>query len=186
MSKFLVYDIHINGTYHCSARFRKLRELYEALKREFGAGSVGEFPSKTVFYLRKEESNSRRLMLEKFLQSITRNPHMVAGSTFQNFLLNAQNEVERGIEEEVQLDILLPNGKSVLVDVISTSLTDDVLEAVCAHSHTTVNSKYTHHLLIYELKPLALLQHLKFIHHADMRCSQNGSRSHILLWAVSR
>lgn len=132
VSKFVVYNIHINGTYHCSARFSKLHELYETLKREFGAGLLGEFPRKTIFYMRPEESAQRRKLLEKFLQNIARNPHIVKGSTFQNFLLNAQSEVQRDPEENVQLEVYLPNGKSLTVDILSTNQTDDVLETVCS------------------------------------------------------
>jgi hypothetical protein len=81
--------------------------------------------------MRPEESAQRRKLLEKFLQNIARNPHIVKGSTFQNFLLNAQSEVQRDPEENVQLEVYLPNGKSLTVDILSTNQTDDVLETVC-------------------------------------------------------
>lgn len=50
--------------------------------------------------------------------------------TFQTFLLNSQKEVQKGPEEDVQLEIFLVNGKSVNVDIVSTDQTDDVLETV--------------------------------------------------------
>ena len=130
-SKYIVYNIHVNGTYHCSARFSRLRDLYIMLKREFGVGAVGEFPSKTLFYVKKEDTARRRVMIEKFFQNVARVPAIVNGSTFQNFLLNAQSEIQRNPEEDVQLDILLPNGKSIVIDIISTHQADDVLETVC-------------------------------------------------------
>ncbi len=65
-----------------------------------------------------------------YLQKIAQQPRIVESATFQNFLLNAQKEVQRGPEEEGQLEILLMNGKSVTVDLVSTDQTDDVLETV--------------------------------------------------------
>lgn len=55
---------------------------------------------------------------------------MIRGATFQNFLLNAQSEVQRSPEEDVQVEVYLPTGKSLHVDVVSTNQTDDVLETV--------------------------------------------------------
>lgn len=39
-------------------------------------------------------------------------------------------EVQKGPEEDVQLEIFLVNGKSIKVDIVSTDQTDDVLETV--------------------------------------------------------
>lgn len=132
VSRYVVYDIHINGTYHCSARFSRLHDLYKMLKREFGTAAVGDFPSKTLFYVKKEDSTERRMLLQTFLQNVARVPAMVQGSTFQNFLLNAQSEVVRSADEDVQLEVLLPNGKTLHVDIVSTHQSDDVLETVCS------------------------------------------------------
>ena len=64
------------------------------------------------------------------------------GQTFQNFLLNAQKEVQRGPEEDVQLEVYLVNGKSVKVDIMSTDQTDDVLETVCSVLELTQDLAY--------------------------------------------
>ncbi len=128
--RYVSYNIHINGTYHCSARYSQLGTLHAALKREFGAAAVGYFPSKKFFYISPEASDDRRHQLQVFLQTIAQTPAIITGSTFQTFLLNAQKEVQRGPEVEAQLDVYLCNGKSVKVDITSTDQTDDVLEAV--------------------------------------------------------
>lgn len=36
--KYVSYNVHINGTYHCSARFSVFQKLHERLKKQYGAG----------------------------------------------------------------------------------------------------------------------------------------------------
>eukprot|EP00054_Salpingoeca_dolichothecata_P024349 m.165711 g.165711 ORF g.165711 m.165711 type:complete len:626 (-) comp24983_c0_seq3:45-1922(-) len=130
--RFLVYNIHINGTYHCSARYSVLAKLHERLKREFGAGCLETFPGKSFFYMKPDQAHHRRWMLQRWIQKISQQPRIVQGETFQTFLLNAQKEVQKGPEEDVSLEVFLVNGKSVKVDITSTDQTEDVLETVCA------------------------------------------------------
>eukprot|EP00049_Salpingoeca_infusionum_P018697 m.358390 g.358390 ORF g.358390 m.358390 type:complete len:473 (-) comp18138_c0_seq1:706-2124(-) len=128
---YVVYNIHINGTYHCSARFSQLSKLHDKLKREFGQGCLEKFPPRHFFYMKPEDTSERRYLLQKYLQRIAQNPNIVNGDTFQSFLLNAQKEVQKGPEEDVTLEVYLCNGKKVAVDILSTDQTDDVLETVC-------------------------------------------------------
>lgn len=128
--KYVSYRIHINGTYHCSARFSHLHKLNERLTKQYGKGCMEQFPAKSLLYLKPEQAHYRRYQLQNWLQKIGAQPLIVQGEIFQSFLLNAQKEVQKGPEEDVQLEIFLVNGKSVTVDVSSTDQTDDVLEAV--------------------------------------------------------
>lgn len=126
----MAYNIHINGTYHCSARYSALSALHDKLKREFGAGCLEQFPGKSFFYMRPDQAHYRRLCLQRWIQKIAQQPLVRDSVTFQTFLLNSQKEVQKGPEEDVQLEIFLVNGKSVNVDIVSTDQTDDVLETV--------------------------------------------------------
>lgn len=130
--KYTAYHVHINGTYHCSVRYSTLSTLHNTLKREYGAEAVGDFPPKKFFHVSPEASEERRMQLQRFLQKVSQNPAIATGATFQTFLLNAQAEVQRGPEEEVQLEIYLCNGKSTTVDILSTHQTDDVLETAAS------------------------------------------------------
>eukprot|EP00039_Didymoeca_costata_P006144 m.87789 g.87789 ORF g.87789 m.87789 type:complete len:500 (+) comp13129_c2_seq6:234-1733(+) len=130
--KFVSYNIHINGTYHCSARFSILHTLHERLKKQFGMGCLEQFPAKNLFYMKPEAAHLRRHQLQRWLQKIGAQPIIVNGETFQTFLLNAQKEVQKGPEEDVQLEIFLVNGKSIKVDIVSTDQTDDVLETAAS------------------------------------------------------
>jgi len=53
--KYVSFNVHVNGTYHCSARFSTLGQLHEKLKREFGQGCLEKFPTKQFFYLKPEQ-----------------------------------------------------------------------------------------------------------------------------------
>eukprot|EP00035_Acanthoeca_spectabilis_P020534 m.433406 g.433406 ORF g.433406 m.433406 type:complete len:499 (-) comp17571_c0_seq1:68-1564(-) len=128
--KYVSYRIHINGTYHCSARFSQLHKLNERLTKQYGKGCMEVFPGKSLLYMKPEQAHFRRYQLQNWLQKIGAQPLIVQGEIFQNFLLNAQKEVQKGPEEDAQLEIFLVNGKSVTVDILSTDQTDDVLEAV--------------------------------------------------------
>lgn len=128
--KYVSYNIHINGTYHCSARFSILKQLHERLKKQFGQGCLEKFPGGTLFYVKPDSKDAtlRRFHLQAWIQKIGSQALLVDGETFQTFLLNSQKEVQKGPEEDVQLEIYLAHGKSVKVDIVSTDQTDDVLE----------------------------------------------------------
>ena len=128
--RYVLYNIHINGTYHCSARYSVLRDLHERLKKKYGAGCLEQFPGKQLFYLTPEDANMRRLQLQRWIQRIGGQPLIATSEAFQSFLLNAQKEVQKEAEEEVQLEVYFVNEKSVKVTILSTDQTGDVLEKV--------------------------------------------------------
>ena len=105
-------------------------QLHIRLKKQFGQGCLEQFPAKQLMYLKPEQAHSRRVQLQRWMQKVGGQPLIVQGETFQTFLLNAQGEVQKGPEEDQQLEIFLVNGKSVKVDIVSTDQTDDVLETV--------------------------------------------------------
>ena len=67
--RVVVYNIHINGTFHCSVRFSQLFTLHEKLKREFGAGCLEKFPPKGLFFMKAEECQERRYLLQVCLSA---------------------------------------------------------------------------------------------------------------------
>jgi len=145
--KFVSYNVHINGTYHCSARFSILSKLHDRLKKQFGQGCLEKFPEKSMFYVKPEQAALRRYQLQRWLQKIGANALLVKGEHFQNFLLNAQKEVQKGPEEDVQLEIFLAHGRSVKVDIMSTDQTDDVLET--AMSAIGLDPSYVYYFGLY-------------------------------------
>jgi hypothetical protein len=63
------YNIHINGVFHCTVRYRQLHNLHEQLKKEYGANNLPVFPPKKLLPLSSSQLEERRAMLEKYIQS---------------------------------------------------------------------------------------------------------------------
>jgi hypothetical protein len=70
---FKVFDIHINGAFHASVRYRLLFELHEKIVETFGLRlHVPEFPPKKMWRLDARALQTRRELLGKYLQSSKR------------------------------------------------------------------------------------------------------------------
>ena len=57
-------------------------------------------------------------------------PLTIADFAFPPPLPSSPLQVQKGPEEEVQLEVYLANGKRVMVDIVSTDQTEEVLETV--------------------------------------------------------
>jgi len=146
-TKYLSYNVHINGTYHCSARYSTLSALNDRLKKQYGQGCLEQFPGKNLFYMKPDQAHFRRYQLQVWLQKIGAQPLIVQGESFQQFLLNAQKEVQKGPEEACSLAIYLVNGKKIEVEINSTDQTNDVLEV--AISTIGVRPEFTYYFALY-------------------------------------
>ncbi|CAB4061409.1 SNX17 [Lepeophtheirus salmonis] len=126
------YSVHINGTFHCSLRYRQFHALHEQLKREFLTG-LPSFPPKKVFPLSEPQKEERRLLLEKYLQLVATDPRIASSIPFNGFLLAAQRET-RAFEEnqDVSLDVYLMHDHKVTLKGPVLLQSDQVLEGVCA------------------------------------------------------
>lgn len=62
------YNIHINGVFHCTVRYKQLHNLHEQLKKVFGTDSVPSFPPKKLLPLTNSQLEERRALLEKYIQ----------------------------------------------------------------------------------------------------------------------
>lgn len=69
---FKGYNIHINGVFHCTVRYRQLHNLHEQLKKEYGQNSIPSFPRKKLLPLTASQLEERRSMLEKYIQTGTK------------------------------------------------------------------------------------------------------------------
>ena len=90
------------------------------------------FPPKKLFSLTPAEVEQRREQLEKYMQAVRQDPLLGSSETFNSFLRRAQQETQQVPTEEVSLEVLLSNGQKVLVNVLTSDQTEDVLEAVAA------------------------------------------------------
>lgn len=133
-SAFLLYNVHIDGLYHCSLRYKQLLHLHQTLSKAF-ASSTGiqlpAFPPKKLLPLSLSQVEERRLQLEKYLQNISQDKAICNSPIFNLFLLEAQRESTRIREGQVHLDIELVNGQKIRLQIVTHDSADAILTAVC-------------------------------------------------------
>ncbi|XP_069980292.1 sorting nexin-17 [Penaeus vannamei] len=136
-STYIAYNIHINGVFHCTVRYRQLHSLHEQLKRDLGGSTLPPFPPKKLLPLSPSQTEERRLSLEKYILQLSQDQRVLNNDVFNGFLVSAQNETQRagGSQDEVLIDIYLMNGQKITLSVPATLQTDDLLEKVCSHIH---------------------------------------------------
>lgn len=132
-SSYVGYNIHINGIYHCTVRYKQLHSLNEQLKKIHGANNVPEFPPKKFLPLSSSQLEERRAYLEKFIQSVGQAPHLMNTEIFNGFLFSAQQESFHDKCQEVSLDVFLMNGYKITINANTNERTDQILEKVCCH-----------------------------------------------------
>lgn len=66
---FQGYNIHINGMYHCTVRYKQLHNLNDQLKKLHGSSSIPSFPPKKLLPLSNNQLEERRALLEKYIQT---------------------------------------------------------------------------------------------------------------------
>nr|XP_045616119.1 sorting nexin-17-like [Procambarus clarkii] len=136
-STYVAYNIHINGVFHCTVRYRQLYSLHEQLRRDLGGSTLPSFPPKKLLPLSPTQTEERRVSLEKYILQLSQDPRVLNNDVFNGFLVSAQNETQRagGGQDEVPIDIYMMSGQKVTLSVPPTLQTDDLLEKVCSHIH---------------------------------------------------
>lgn len=129
-SSYVAYNIHVNGTFHCTVRYKQLHNLHDQLKKELGAAALPPFPPKKLLPLTPTQTEERRGFLEKYIQLASQDARVSTGEVFTGFLLSAQQETQGTPSREVDLEVFLMNWQKVLVRVLSTDPTDVVMDAV--------------------------------------------------------
>ncbi|XP_025088996.1 sorting nexin-17-like isoform X2 [Pomacea canaliculata] len=131
-STYTSYNIYINGVFHCSARYKQMRQLHDQLRKDFKSATFPPFPPKKLLSLTPEEVEERRLMLERYIQLVSQDQRMGSSDIFNTFLHTAQQESQKEVPEHVTLDVFLMNGHKITVNITSTDQTDDILEGVAS------------------------------------------------------
>ncbi|KAF4529412.1 hypothetical protein B566_EDAN003506 [Ephemera danica] len=132
------YNIHINGTFHCSVRYRQLLSLHEQLRKELGpsaASNLPPFPPKRLLPLSPSQLEERRAVLEKYIQTVSQDARVASSELFMGFLLSAQVETSKEPSSPVTLDVYLMNDKRITVDINATAPSHQVLMSVCQKLH---------------------------------------------------
>ncbi|CAG2110155.1 unnamed protein product [Medioppia subpectinata] len=127
---FVTYNISINGSFHCSLRYKQLYNFHDQLKRTFGANTLPLFPPKRLLPLTATQTEERRSQIEKYIQIISQDQRIVSSDLFNGFFLNGQQETQNTKKDEVILDVFQMNWQSIKVQILSTDRTDIVLDSV--------------------------------------------------------
>lgn len=129
-SSYVAYNIHVNGAFHCTVRYKQLHNLHEQLKKEFGSAALPPFPPKKLLPLTPSQTEERRGFLEKYIQLASQDARISTDEVFTGFLLSAQQETQGVSPKEVDFDVFLMNWQKVMVRISSTDPTQLVMEAV--------------------------------------------------------
>ncbi|KAG8231282.1 hypothetical protein J437_LFUL010320 [Ladona fulva] len=142
-STYMGYNLHINGSFHCTVRYRQLHHLHEQLKKEFNTKPLPYFPSKKILPLTPSQLEERRAQLEKYIQTVGQDSIIINSEIFNGFLLCAQYETRKLFEcrvggnwderDEVELEVFLMNGFKVSLRINSSNCSSKVLEKVSQH-----------------------------------------------------
>ncbi|TGZ57505.1 Uncharacterized protein DBV15_02289 [Temnothorax longispinosus] len=179
---YVGYNIHINGLFHCTARYKQLHNLHVQLSKDLDI-PLPIFPPKKLFPLTAVQQEERRLALEKYIQSIGQNVAINNSEILNGFLLNAQQETADGLSEHETLDMFLMNGSKISLNISPGEHSGEILKKV--YKHINLAEKYFFHFALFiviqdelsgSIKILRKLQEFEspFITHKYM--SSTGSR----------
>jgi sorting nexin-17 len=65
---YVAYKIQVNGSFHCTVRYKQLYNFHEQLKKAFGVNCLPLFPPKKLLPLTPTQTEERRTQLEKYIQ----------------------------------------------------------------------------------------------------------------------
>ncbi|XP_034939958.1 sorting nexin-17 [Chelonus insularis] len=129
-NSYVGYNIHINGLFHCTVRYKQLLNLHEQLIKNMDV-MLPSFPPKKFFPLTANQQEDRRLCLEKYIQTIGQNPAINNSKLLNGFLLNAQQETFSRMMESVDLSVFLMDNQKLTLKVSTDENSQKVLEKVC-------------------------------------------------------
>ncbi|KPP71504.1 hypothetical protein Z043_109571, partial [Scleropages formosus] len=101
----------------------------EELGRMFKA-CLPRFPPKVYLAMTQEQLDERRLFLEQYLQGVARISRVVASGVFSRFLQKRQQETLSIHRLNGVREVLLPDGRSVTIQVKASDTAQTVLETV--------------------------------------------------------
>ncbi|CAF3435680.1 unnamed protein product [Rotaria sp. Silwood1] len=158
---FTLFNIHINGNHHCSLRYSQLHTFNDELQRLFPVSMINiqPFPPKKFFSLSLREIDERRLLLERYLQSVVQHKSLISSSYFNEFFLNAQREtnlnelINKIYPDKVNFTIYLLNKHQIIIENLSPYDNTSQLFDACANKIQLENEFLSYFsLFLYELK----------------------------------
>ncbi|XP_004680063.1 PREDICTED: sorting nexin-31 [Condylura cristata] len=99
------------------------------LQRVFG-NHLPPFPPKYYLAMTTSMADQRREQLEQYLQNVTMDPNVLRSDVFIDFLKLVQLDTFSIATKKASLDLFLPDGRSIKVEVLTSDTAERVLEVV--------------------------------------------------------
>ncbi|XP_017772608.1 PREDICTED: sorting nexin-17 [Nicrophorus vespilloides] len=131
-STYVGFNVHINGVFHCTVRYKQMYNLHEQLRKEYGADILPTFPPKKLLPLTGGQLEERRASLEKYIQILGQDSKMTASELLSGFLLSAQQETTGERKQEINIDVYTMTNHQISMTVLSTDRTSQVLSKACS------------------------------------------------------
>ncbi|XP_066120735.1 sorting nexin-31 isoform X2 [Saccopteryx bilineata] len=127
--RYTLYSVYLDGFLFCRVRYSQLHRWNEQLRRVFG-DCLPPFPPKYYLAMTTSMANERRDQLEQYLQNVTVDPNMLRSDVFVDFLKLVQLDTFSISTKKASLDIFLPDGRSIPVEILTSDTAERVLEVV--------------------------------------------------------
>ncbi|KAM9626861.1 sorting nexin-31 isoform 1-T1 [Trichechus inunguis] len=138
--RYVLYSVYLDGFLFCRVRYSQLHRWNEQLRRIFG-NCLPPFPPKYYLAMTASMANERRDQLEQYLQNLTMDPNVLRSDVFVDFLKQLQLDPIQDTSlqstfnitaKSTSLDIFLPDGKSIKIEIVTSDTAERVLE-VASH-----------------------------------------------------
>ncbi|XP_043457412.1 sorting nexin-31 [Prionailurus bengalensis] len=127
--RYVLYSVYLDGYLFCRVRYSQLHRWNEQLRRVFG-NSLPPFPPKYYLAMTASMADERRDQLEQYLQKVTMDPNMLRSDVFIDFLKLVQLDTFSITIKTAALDIFLPDGRNIQIEILTSDTAERVLEVV--------------------------------------------------------
>jgi len=135
------YHIHLNAVHHWTVRYSQFHQFHSDLRRIYPnvVDHLQPFPPKKLFQLSSNEVEQRRLMLERYLQSISQHSVLLTSTLFNDFFMKIQYEtsLEQNLindqVETAELNVYLLNQHDIQLENISPNDNTEQIYRLCAN-----------------------------------------------------
>ncbi|XP_037659185.1 sorting nexin-31 isoform X2 [Choloepus didactylus] len=127
--RYVLYSVYLDGFLFCRVRYSQLHRWNEQLRRVFG-NCLPPFPPKYYLAMTTSMADERRDQLEQYLQNVPMDPNVLRSDVFVDFLKLLQLDTFNITTKKSFLDIFLPDGRSIKVEILTSDTAERILEVV--------------------------------------------------------
>ncbi|XP_027705796.1 sorting nexin-31 isoform X2 [Vombatus ursinus] len=127
--RYVLYSVYLEGFLFCKVRYSQLHRWNEQLKRVFG-NCLPPFPPKYYLAMTTSMADERRDQLEQYLQSVPMDPKILRSEVFIHFFTLLQQDTFKITTKKVFLDVFLPDGRNIRIEILTSDTAERVLEIV--------------------------------------------------------